>query len=108
MPVTVRENSDDVEIDVGAGQARKAAVYLVRFEGLHEVTIGEGENRGKTIRYTHVVRELRPVGDWNGSAASFHVARAELAHGQGEQYAVILQESGMGPILGAADVPELN
>jgi hypothetical protein len=108
VPVTVRETTNDIEIDVGAGRPRNAAVYLVRFEGLHEVAIGDGENRGKTVRYAHVVREIRSVGEWNGSVASFHVTRAELAHGDGEQYAVILQESGMGPILGAADLPEPN
>lgn len=112
VPVAVRLTADEIVIDLGGGAgasaARSAAVYLVRFEEARDVHIRGGENAGKTIRYTHVVSEVRPIGTWSGKAASLSVPRAALAHGAGERFAIILQEGEAGPILGAAGVPALE
>jgi hypothetical protein len=108
VPVSVLESPEELVINVAAGKARSATVYLVRFKALEEVVIHRGENRGKAIRYAHVVRELRPLGAWDGSAVSFHVARAGLTFADDERFAVILQGNGAGPILGAAELPKVE
>jgi hypothetical protein len=105
VPVSVRLTTDEIVIDLGAGEARNAAVYLIRFEEGHIVRIRAGENAGKTLRYTHVVNDVRPIGTWNGAPASLRVPRADLARGEGEHFPVILQQGETGPILGAADLP---
>jgi len=37
------------------------------------VAIGRGENSGRTLTYTNVVRRWVKLGDWDGNAASFSV-----------------------------------
>jgi hypothetical protein len=55
-----------------------------------------GENAGRTIEQANIVRSVRDLGRWSGSAATFASARPE-----GEAAALLLQ-SDDGRILGAA------
>ena len=43
----------------------------------HHVTvpIARGENQGKTITYNNVVRELMPIGMWNGQPMTVQLER---------------------------------
>ena len=74
------------------------------------VTIERGENRGRTLTYTNVVRRWVKLGDWSGKAESFTVPVASLA---GEHFSLddidhvaVLVQSGArdkpGLMLGAA------
>lgn len=108
VALDVRESADDIIVAIGQDTPHSAALYLVRFDGPHDVSIGGGENRGRTVRYSHVVRDIRPLGTWTGSAATFHLRRSDLVPDNGANYAVILQENDMGPILGAANLPRLD
>ena len=82
-------------IDVGKGQG-SARVLLVGFDREHVTPVGRGENQGRTIAESNVVRSFRPVAEWNG--APIHI---EQQLPDGEQVAVIL-ESPDGRIVGAA------
>ena len=67
------------------------------------VSIGRGENSGRKITYTNVVRKISRLGDWSGTPTHF-----EIADRFGESgYVILLQasEPGPGPILGAAKGP---
>jgi len=80
----------------------KATVWLARVLSRHEVAIGGGENSGKTIVYSNIVRELSAVGTWDGAeTAKFQVpVHADI----GEPYdrlAVFVQKDELGPILAA-------
>jgi hypothetical protein len=71
------------------------------------VVIGRGENSGRSITYTNVVRAIRKLGDWNGSARSYDLSELK---GDNEGYVVLLQrgsESRPGTILAAAKSPGL-
>jgi hypothetical protein len=73
------------------------------------VSIGRGENRGRTITYANVVRGLHRVGEWRGEPARFEVPLAEARAG-GDGYVVLLQTlegDNPGAILGAAKGPGL-
>ncbi len=75
-----------------------AEVKLVRFDASRPTAIEGGENRGREIVYVNVVRDFRTVAQWRGRPLEVTV---DLAPG-GDGCAVIVQEAGPGPILGAA------
>jgi len=55
------------------------------------VEIGKGENSGKTITYTNVVRRWVKLGDWTGTARTFTVPARDVTGVGGDAVAVILQ-----------------
>ena len=67
-----------------------------------DVTIEQGENRGKTLSYTNVVREMTPVGTWTGQPMRIMLSRSALMRPQLESVAVLLQHGKAGPIIAAA------
>ncbi|MDX1539888.1 MAG: DUF1223 domain-containing protein [Geminicoccaceae bacterium] len=78
---------DDL-ITVGSGSGG-GTVWLARFERRHDVEIRRGENAGRTLAYHNVVRELRPLGRWQGEAARFPLTRD--GSGSRSGLAVLLQ-----------------
>ncbi len=84
-----------VSIDVGPGKGA-AKVLLIGFDREHITSVGRGENRGRTMPESNVVRSFRPVGDWHGAAV--HI---DQPFPDGEEVAVIL-EAPDGRIIGAA------
>jgi hypothetical protein len=93
--VRVVTKDDKVSIDVGSGQGN-AKVYLVGFDREHVTAIGRGENRGRTMPESNIVRSFRSVADWHG--APVHIDQ-QLP--DGEEFAVIL-EAPDGHIVGAS------
>ena len=93
--VRVVAKEGKVSIDVGSGQGA-AKVYLVGYDRKHVTAIGRGENRGRTMPESNIVRSFRSVADWHG--APVHV---EQPVPDGEEIAVIL-EAPDGHIVGAA------
>jgi hypothetical protein len=84
-----------VSIDVGSGQG-VAKVYLVGFDREHITAIGRGENKGRTMPESNIVRSFRQVADWHG--APVHI---DQPLPDGEEVAVIL-EALDGGIVGAS------
>lgn len=82
------------------------ATVLVAFVAAPvSVDIGRGENRGREIVYTNVVRSLRAVGMWDGGTLEFRLPMSDLKKMKAERCAVLVQlEDGgrPGAILGAA------
>jgi hypothetical protein len=93
--VRVVAKDGKVSIDVAAGQGA-AKVYLVGYDREHVTAIGRGENRGRTMPESNIVRSFRPVADWRG--APVHI---DEPLPDGEEIAVIL-ESPDGHIVGAS------
>ncbi len=84
---------------VGDGAAGPLRVYRAVYDLERRVKIGRGENRGRTLAYANVVRELEAVAEWDGTAP----ARYEIAPpGPGQGVAVWLQRGAAGPVLCAA------
>jgi len=80
---------------------REATIWLgvVQTEGT--VDIKQGENAGKTISYTNIVRELTPVGIWKGQPIEVHLPRAEMMQADVQKIVLLVQEGRSGPIIGA-------
>lgn len=98
VALDVGGEADGVRIAVGAGPGR-GQVLLVGYDGQHVTAVARGENAGRTLTDSNVVRSLAEVADWNGQALSVRVARPA-----GEHAAVLLQAAG-GRILAARLLP---
>ena len=93
----------DAPAALPAASAR-ATVFLVRYDRARTIPIPKGENSGKTVTYTHLVKALQPIGMWKGKALRIELPRQEKTADPGEGCAILLQvegEIGPGPILGA-------
>ena len=116
LPVTITVADGKVTVNVPAAQGeprspqQNAEVWLCPITVNVPVAIGRGENSGKTLTYTNVVRRWLKLGDWNGKAASFSVPVADLPKGeytlQDIDRLTVLVQSGVaarpGLMLGAA------
>ncbi len=80
--------------------ARNLDIWLVGYSGVHETKVLRGENRGGTLRNTHIARTLNHLGTWDGAGTTLRVPLP--AHEDIAGVAVLLQEPGQGAILGAA------
>lgn len=95
IPVSLVRDGGSLLIRIGAGAGR-AQVLLVGFDPSHETQIGRGENSGRTLLESNIVRSLTPVGAWSGASIDL---RAQPPAGQA--FAVLLQAEN-GSIIGAA------
>ncbi len=95
QPVHLRRDGMEAVIDVGAG-AGTATILLMGYDSRHRTAIGRGENGGRTLTESNIVRGIDTAGHWDGAAAQI---RRPLP--PGERLAVLLQSPG-GEILGAA------
>jgi hypothetical protein len=89
--LTLVDRDEKIAIDVApkGSASGSATVWLLRVLRTANVAIGRGENKGRSVSYTNVVREAIPVGEWSGGAAHFDAARPKL--GEGEAIVVLLQ-----------------
>ncbi len=79
---------------------------LVALASHVSVAIGRGENGGRNVGYSNVVRaETRLV---PGKDGSFHVEQGQLETGRADRYAVILRERAEGTVLAAQYLPPLQ
>lgn len=113
LPVRIdlAETGTMLAIEVGGGESPASGeVWVLPVVKEREVTIGRGENRGRTITYANVVRRMTRAGFWSGAAARFEVPLKKARYGDADSYVVILQGGEAekpGPILGAAKGPGL-
>lgn len=77
-----------------------ARIWLVLYDREHETPVSRGENAGRTIRNSNVVRAIVPLGRWSGAATELPIDMAQAA-GR-DSCAVIVQQGEVGPVLGAA------
>ncbi len=91
-----------------AGAMPHATLWLVMYDEAVAVPIERGENSGRTITYTNVVRKLRPIAMWKGERMSVDLPKSEVKHADVNRCAVLLQaetkDGFPGPILGAATI----
>jgi hypothetical protein len=95
VPVRLERAGDDVAIGVAAGTG-VGTVWLVGYDARHRTPVGRGENAGRTLIESNIVRSLVAVADWRGTALDLHHAVPS-----GERLAVLVQAKD-GRILGAA------
>lgn len=102
VPIHLTESDDILHIDIGAGPRVPAGVYVLRVVKSKTVLIGRGENSGRSVTYTNVVRAIQKIGDWDGTARNYRLMELK---GFDEGYVVFLQSGSKtkpGVILAAA------
>jgi hypothetical protein len=82
----------------------EAMIWIAVMTKAVPVAIKRGENSGKTVTYTNVVREMVPVGTWNGTPGAKQIALSARIDPEADDVVAILQEgpTGTGAIVGAA------
>jgi hypothetical protein len=91
-------------LSVSAGDQDEAAIWLIAFDDHHDVAVERGENRGRTLRYHHVVRELTRLAHWDGRALNVELPLARLAAAGRAGAVILVQRLSDGVILAAARV----
>lgn len=70
------------------------------------VEIGDGENRGRTLHYTNVVRGSDMLEDWNGEPRTINLPLSQAGALGADHFALLLHEGyPYGPIIGAVSAP---
>lgn len=98
----------EVTLSGSADGADTGNVYLARFLDRAETEVKKGENHGKILVSRHIVRELRNLGGWRGTARKLSLPADALANnpdGKAMGCAVLVQAPNHGRILGAALCP---
>jgi len=108
VPVKIRIDGTRLIIEAGdappGAQAQESTIWLAMVHREFEVKIERGENRGKSIKYVNVVRDLNPIGMWSGKATTHTISREAVSEPGNEFCVVLLQTGKAGPIIGAAAV----
>ena len=92
--IVVGQTGTGLSIRVGEGHGT-ARIVLVGYDPQHRTAVGRGENSGRSLTESNIVRSVRTVGQWTGAP----VALAADAPA-GERTAVLL-EAPDGAIIGA-------
>jgi len=94
-----------ITIEVGAipssSRMTGGTIWLAVVEPSVDVEIQRGENRGKTVNYVNVVRDLTAVGMWSHKPTTVDLQEAAVLQQAGQRCAVLLQEGTVGPIVAA-------
>ncbi len=105
VQVTLKSDGKSIMVSAGgfagAGEAPSATIWLLLSSKAETVAIKRGENRGKTLTYHNVVRQMVPIGAWHGKAIEVELPKSDVMEGY-DGCTAILQVNGAGEILGAA------
>ena len=96
VPIQASRGGHGVTISIGGGGGGKGRVMLVGFDPRHETNVGRGENSGRTLVESNIVRSLQTIGAYDGAPITLTASR-----GAGAEAAVVIQGYD-GRVLGAA------
>jgi hypothetical protein len=106
VPVRMHAEGDTLVIGIGAApdksDRRSGTIWLAIAREEATISVTRGENRGKTLSYYHPVKELTPIGMWQGEAMTLRLPLKDLKTMGGDCLVALLQVENAGPILGAA------
>lgn len=105
IPTLTRDGST-IRLDLPATEVSgDVAIVTAWYLGDATVEIGEGENSGRTLHYTNVVRLSDMLPDWDGSATSITLDAATGVEAGADHLAILMHEGYYhGPIVGAATI----
>lgn len=107
VPLSVRADGERLLIETGAAppdsEFKSGKVLVATVRRSTPVTISGGENTGRVVTYTNVVRGITEAGAWEGAPASYAVPLSAISK-DGDMFVVFLQTDPLGPIVGAARI----
>jgi hypothetical protein len=100
-PVTIAEKGSEISVSIAAGKAPpEATVWFMAVAPSVKVKIDRGENSGKEIVYSNVVRKLLPMGMWDGADTKLTFKKDSVLTKDSKACVAIVQEGKAGRILG--------
>ena len=107
LPLKLAIVGDTLTVNVSAANDNRGSgeVWLCPIIKEVPVAIGRGENHGRKLTYHNVVRRWVKLGDWMGKAETFSMPIADVATGEIDSIAVVVQSgvaANPGVMLGAA------
>jgi hypothetical protein len=113
IPVLLSAAAGDLSVTLKPAPAAlpeptDAEVWLCPLSSAVVVSIGRGENGGRTITYHNVVRGWHKLGAFSGTESTWSVPLSQIADGHIDAAAVIVQKGSRekpGLVLGAALLP---
>jgi hypothetical protein len=104
VPLRISDQGSRVVIEAAGStnMHQSATLWVAAVQRTADIDIQRGENRGHTLKYFNVVRDLAPVGTWSGQPLRIELDRAAVLRGGAQTMAVLLQRGQGGPIIGAA------
>jgi hypothetical protein len=88
-------------VSLAGTAAGNAELVLIAVTRKVEVGIGRGENGGRKVAYTNVLRSERKIADWKGGKSEIAVAADALRVPGADRYAVVLRMPDGGRVLAA-------
>ena len=86
-------------LSIGPGTKVNANVSILALKSSATVRIGQGENGGRTVRYTNVLLAEEPIGRWTGSAATLSVPGSAMNTPGADRYVVLVRAGTAGRIV---------
>jgi hypothetical protein len=109
VELTVVWANGGLQLEVGdavAGAPNRGTLWMIMFNEAETVTIGRGENAGRTITYHNIVVEMHRLAMWRGESMAIELPIAELSEVGADGCVVVLQQDlpggNPGQIIGAA------
>ncbi|MCA3563292.1 MAG: DUF1223 domain-containing protein [Methylocystis sp.] len=104
VPVAIEKGDLGLTVNIAQSAGFSGHVWVLSTVRERSVQIGRGENTGRNMTYTNVVRSLTRIGPWSGEAASIEIPKSAIAE-DAEGVVVLVQtgsEKKPGQIIGAA------
>ncbi|UEM02913.1 DUF1223 domain-containing protein [Skermanella rosea] len=87
--IGLQERSGGLDVTVPGGHRRRETrILAVRYDLRRGVLVKAGENRGRRLSHSHVVREMTDLGPWTGDSCRLRTPPAPAGQG----VAVLVQE----------------
>jgi hypothetical protein len=102
---TPKPGEATIMVAAGPKPKRAAVVWAFLYDRAHTTEIARGENGGVRLVNSNVVRVIRRLGEWTGKRERIHVDLDKLGAAGHDACAIVVQEDGYGPILGAETFP---
>lgn len=108
VELTMHTEGDTLIITAGAApegvRIKPATIWLALVKKSQAVKITRGENRGRTITYHRVVRDMTPIGHWKGKKVQIKLPKHHLQNTDADGCTVLLQQDTAGPVLAAVEM----
>ena len=104
--ISLTQAGDTVQVRIAAatGVRAPATIWIAHTVSSRTVNIASGENGGKVVTYTNVVRDFAAVGKWAGDAVVLELPARGAPGEATDGVAVWVQAGNPGPVLGAAQL----
>jgi hypothetical protein len=96
-----RDAGGQMMVKINGKSDYMASVSLIALSSSETVRVGRGENGGRTLHFTNVVKDERILGSWRGKPMRLTIAPERLNVSGADRYAIVLQRPGAGPIVAA-------